>query len=265
MSRPERLTVEQERDLVIAAEGGDDRAVRLLVEAFLPEINALARRFDGAAGMERRDLVQEGVAGLLFAARRFDPQLGTPFWAYASFWVRKAMQELVADLSRPVALSDRAVRGLAAVRAARHELSQSLGREPTLDELAAAAGLTPAQVHGLVTADRPARSIEASLDPDDDSAGTVAEHLADPGAEQAFDVVLDDIEVRRVQALAEALTDRERTVIHARFGLGESVQTLAQVGSSLGLSAERARQIEAAALGKLRALLTQPALPAEPP
>ncbi|MGA8248529.1 MAG: sigma-70 family RNA polymerase sigma factor [Nocardioides sp.] len=225
----------------------------------------MARRFSLSAGVERRDLVQDGVAGLLFAARRFDPRLGTPFWAYASFWVRKAMQELVADLSRPVALSDRAVRRLAELRAARNELSQREGREPTMDELATATGLTRAQVHGLLTADRPARSIEASLDPDDDTMGHVAEHLADPDAEQAFDLVLDDIEVRRVHALAESLTDRERTVVNARFGLGESAQTLVEVGSRLGLSAERARQIEAGALGKLRDLLTRPALPAEPP
>jgi RNA polymerase primary sigma factor len=265
VSRPERLTVQQERDLVIATEAGDDDACRLLVEAFLPEINALARRFERSVGVERRDLVQEGVAGLLFAARRYDTRLETPFWAYASFWVRKAMQELVADLSRAVALSDRAVRGLAAVRAARGQLHESHGREPTVAELADAAGLSREQVESLLAADRPARSLEAPVRADDDSVGTLGDHIADPGAEEAFGVVLDDIELHHIETLANALTERERTVISAHFGLGEPAKTLAQVGSVLGVSAERVRQIEGGALGKLRSILTQPAPSPKPP
>ncbi len=98
-SGAELLTPERERDLAIAAEGGDADACRKLVEAFLPSIAGLARAFPAGAGVERQELVQEGVAGLLFAAQRYDSGLGTPFWAYASFWVRKAMQELVADLT----------------------------------------------------------------------------------------------------------------------------------------------------------------------
>ncbi len=96
---------------MIAAECGDAAACRRLIEAFLPAIANLARSFQGSR-VERRELLQEGVAGLLFAARRYDSELETPFWAYASFWVRKAMQELVAELARPVALSDRAARHL---------------------------------------------------------------------------------------------------------------------------------------------------------
>jgi DNA-directed RNA polymerase specialized sigma subunit len=80
---------------VVAAGGGDADACRALVEAFLPAIGALAGGLYGGRGVDRTDLLQEGVAGLLFAARRYDAGLETPFWAYASFRVRKAMQELV--------------------------------------------------------------------------------------------------------------------------------------------------------------------------
>jgi RNA polymerase primary sigma factor len=114
----ERLTVRQERDLVIAAECGDSDACRELVETFLPAIAALAVGFQSNA-FDQQELLQAGVAGLLFAARRYDASLDTPFWAYASFWVRKAMQELVADLARPVSLSDRAVRDLARLKKTR--------------------------------------------------------------------------------------------------------------------------------------------------
>ena len=93
-----RISPEEEQDLVIATERGDDRACRELVEAFLPRIRVVARRFAFGGTVERGELVQEGVAGLLFAARRYDPRMATPFWGYASFWVRKAMQRLQAIL-----------------------------------------------------------------------------------------------------------------------------------------------------------------------
>jgi RNA polymerase primary sigma factor len=83
----QRLTAPEERDLVIAAERGDADASRRLVETFLPAIGGLARSFHSPT-VGRPELLQEGVAGLLLAARRYDPELSTPFWAYASFWVR---------------------------------------------------------------------------------------------------------------------------------------------------------------------------------
>jgi RNA polymerase primary sigma factor len=89
VSPAERLTASQERDLVVATEAGDPEACRRLVEASLPEIAALTHLFRVGRGVGRAELIQEGVAGLLFAARRYDQSLDAPFWAYASFWVRK--------------------------------------------------------------------------------------------------------------------------------------------------------------------------------
>src|SRR5207244_5093141 len=103
--------------------------------------------------VERAELMQEGVAGLLFAAKRYDPRTKTPFWGYASFWVRKAMQELVADVTRPAALSDHAVRGLAQVKAARRDHLQAYGAEPTRAELVAATGFAPEQLDSLLAID----------------------------------------------------------------------------------------------------------------
>src|SRR5436190_8449278 len=146
MSHAEQLTLGQEQELVVAAEGGDRDACRCLVESFLPAIARVARHFPRGIGVNRQELIQEGVAGLLSAARRYDSGLNTPFWAYASFWVRKAMQELVAELVRPVALSDRAVRGLAEIRRARAEYVHAHGAEPTTEELSSASGFTPGQL-----------------------------------------------------------------------------------------------------------------------
>jgi RNA polymerase primary sigma factor len=244
--------------LVIAAECGDAAACRELVEAFLPAIASLARGFQ-ASRVERRELLQEGVAGLLFAARRYDAQLETPFWAYASFWVRKAMQELVAELTRPVALSDRAARDLAQIRRVRTEYLQRDGREPTSDQLSAATGLALAQVESLLATERMPRGIEDRQSADDPSSPTVGETIIDPDAEQAYDKVLDELEIHGVLDLTDELEERERTVIRSHYGLGQEPRTLSEIGAGLGLTAERARQIEAGALTKLRQTLAQPA------
>jgi RNA polymerase primary sigma factor len=199
------------------------------------------------------------VAGLLFAARRYDPGVGTPFWAYASFWVRKAMQELVAELTRPIALSDRAARGLAEIRRARREHLQAHRSEPTDDELSRATGLTRTQIDNLLAAERPARGLEEPLGTGEDSSATVADLIVDPAAERAYEQVLDRIFSRVVRDSVDRLDERERTVIRSHYGLGRPVQTLTAIGGTLGLTAERARQIEMGALAKLRASLVQPA------
>jgi RNA polymerase primary sigma factor len=253
MSQAERLTPREEQDLVIRAEAGDADASRKLVASFLPAIAALAKRFPTRAGVELQELMQEGVAGLLFAARRYNPALRTPFWAYASFWVRKAMQELVADLTRPVALSDRAVRAIAELRKARSEYLRSHGTEPTREELSHATGLTRAQIESLEATEQVPRALDA---PSGDGA---ADMIVDPVAEQAFDKVLDQMEIREVSAFADGLDERERAVLRAHYGLGEPAQTLTEIGGTLGLTAERARQIEVGALEKLRDALAEPA------
>jgi RNA polymerase sigma factor (sigma-70 family) len=256
-----RLTPEQERDLVIAAEGGDPESARQLVEAFLPAIGGIARRYPGGMGVDRQEFVQEGVAALLFAARRYDSQLNTPFWAYASFWVRKAMQELVAELARPVALSDRAARGLARISAARREHAQAHGVEPTEVEMSHATGFTRVQLESLQAIERTPRGMEERLRADDgDTVSTVGDTVVDPRAEDEYQQVLDQIEFQDVRDLADRLDDRERVVIQAHYGLGRSAQTLGEIGGVLGLTAERARQIEVGALSKLRGALACSAL-----
>jgi RNA polymerase sigma factor (sigma-70 family) len=254
----QRLTAWQERDLVIAAECGDFDACRKLVETFLPAIAGVALGFQSEV-VEHRELLQEGVAGLLFAARRYDAALNTPFWAYASFWVRKAMQEFVAELARPVSLSDRAVRDLARIRSARRDYEQTHRAEPTAEELSRATGLTRAQLESLQATERAPRALEEQLAADGESRATVGDTIVDPSAEQAYQQVLDELEIGYVRDLTEELDERERTVIRAHYGLGEQAQTLSEIAPRLGLTAERARQIEAAALSKLRARLAQPA------
>jgi RNA polymerase primary sigma factor len=250
--------LEQELDLVVATERGDEAACRKLVEVFLPAIGGVARRFDAGRRVQRAELMQEGIAALLFAAKRYDRRFKTPFWGYASFWVRKAMQELVAEMTRPVALSDHAVRGLARVRTARRAHLLANGTEPTKAELAAATGFTRAQLDSLLAVERMPRSFDEPLAAEEGTSATFGEVIADPGAEKAYDQVLDRMEVQAVRDLADRLDERERTVLRGHYGLGRSQQTLNEIGSDLGLTAERIRQIEKAALEKLREAAAQP-------
>lgn len=239
---------------MIAAEAGDTDARRRLVEAFLPAIGSVARRFPPGR-VERQDLMQEGVAALLFAAHRYDPSLGTPFWGYASFWVRKAMQELIGDLARPVSLSDRAVRDLAHIKTARADFLQAHGAEPSANELGVVTGFTGKQLGNLLATDLIPRGIDEPLGGQDDGGPTVGDAITDPAAEQEYQQVLDSIEIAEVTDLTEQLDARERDVLRAHYGLDQPSRTLSEIGGSLGVTAERARQIESHALHTLREAL----------
>jgi RNA polymerase sigma factor (sigma-70 family) len=254
-----RLSPEEERDLVVATERGDEGASWQLVDAFLPLIGGVARRFNFGGGVERAELMQEGVAGLLFAAQRYDPRMDTPFWGYASFWVRKAMQELVADLTRPVALSDHAARGLAKVKAARRWHQQTSGAEPSRAELVAATGLRGEQIDELLAIERTPRSFDEPMGAGGDGAPMeFGDTVPDPEAEREYDQVLDRLEIRAVRDLADELDQRERTVLMEHYGLGQPARTLAEIGTQIGVTAERTRQIEQGALEKLRAAAAAP-------
>jgi RNA polymerase sigma factor (sigma-70 family) len=249
----QRLPAELERRLVLAAAGGDNLAREQLVEQFLPLIGSVARGYRSTAGVDRTELMQEGVVGLLRALGRFDPSMGTPFWAYASWWVRQAMQQLVAEVRRPVVLSDRALRQLARVKDARREHVQSEGREPSNEELAERTGLAVEQVQRLIAIDRTPRGLEEPLGTGaDESAGTLGDMVADPTGEDDYERVIGKVASEQVSSLPDSLSERERSILCARYGIGCDAETLREIADGLGLSAERVRQIEERALVKLR-------------
>jgi RNA polymerase primary sigma factor len=246
-----RRTSAEERRLVIAAKEGGEEGRAELVEAFTPLIASVAWAHRNAPSVGRQELMQEGVVGLLQALERFDPALGTPFWAYASWWVRHAMQEIVAQLTRPMVLSDRALRQLARVRRAERGHLQANGRTPSLPELAEATGIDQEQIESLACAEWRTRALQEPLSGREGVGGTFGDLLRDPAAEDGYERVPLRLLAAELSALIGGLSEREQTILCGRYGIGGPERTLRALGESLGVSAERVRQIEQLALGKL--------------
>jgi RNA polymerase sigma factor (sigma-70 family) len=242
----------EEAELIAAALRGRPGARARLTETFTPLIGQMARAYAGVRGVDRAELMQEGVVGLLRALERYDLDQGTPFWAYASWWVRQAMQQLVSELSRPVVLSDRAMRELARMRAARRELAGASGREPTRQEIAAASGLSLEQVDRLISVERRPWALDERRNGPDGPGPQVEELLPDPRAEDAYDEVVLRLDALALPRLLGRLSARQCRVIAGRFGFGGRPRTLRELGGELGMSAERVRQIEQGSLEEMR-------------
>jgi RNA polymerase primary sigma factor len=242
------LTAEEERRLARAVERGDLAAKDRLVRCNLRLVASVARRHVGR-GLPMEDLLQEGVVGLIRAAEKFDWRRGTRFSTYAVPWIRQAISQALANTGRLIRLP--APQHLQAERLSRAEraLLEQGAADPGVAELAAASGIEEAAVLRIRRADAPTASLDA---PVGDGGGRLGDTVADE--REPVDVALAAARRRTVRRSVERLADRDRAVMRLRFGLdGGGERTLGAVGEVVGLSPERVRQLESAALERLAA------------